>query len=229
MGNKLTTIMYKLDYDYIFKNFLKKELWEKEWCLFEHDDLKIIAKLSNIDIERKKVSMKIYMEDNYWTYSFAYFYYDEAHYNQKCFQNSINDSVISVIKEYENFKIYKTDEYKNAEIAESEQRDELRSLAEDFLDNNGISNDVVRDAYIDAFISENQRYLTLDVIREYRFKKTTNMYVLYASYINDDELFEKYRPYLDESTNFEEIMEEIEQVKNDIEEGYYRDMDMPDL
>mgnify|MGYP003482318261 CR=1 FL=1 len=31
------------------------------------------------------------------------------------------------------------------------------------------------------------------------------------------------------NNNFEEIMEEIEQVKNDIEEGYYRDMDMPDL
>lgn len=229
MGNKLTTIMYKLDYDYIFKNFLKKELWEKEWCLFEHDDLKIVAKLSNIDIERKKVSMKIYMEDNYWTYSFAYFYYDDAHYNQKCFQNSINDSVIAVIKEYENFQIHKTDEYKNAEEAEDEQEEELRNAAEDFLDNHGIENENIREAYIDAFVSENKKYLRSDVVGKYRYKMTTNMYVLYASYIGDDEMFESYRPYLDESPDLEEIMEEIEQVKNDIEEGYYRDMDMPDL
>ena len=146
MGNKLTTIIYKVDYDYIFKNFLKKELWEKEWCLFEHDDLKIIAKLSDIDIERKKVGMRIYMEDNYWIYSFAYFYYDEAHYNQKCFQKSINDSVITVIKEYENLQIYKTDEYKNAEEAENKQEEELKNAAEDFLDNHEIENENLRAA-----------------------------------------------------------------------------------
>ena len=114
---------------------------------------------------------------------------------------------------------YKTDEYKNAEEAENKQEEELKNAAEDFLDNHEIENENIREAYIDAFVNENKKYLRNDVISKYRYKMTTNMYVLYASYIGDDEMFKDIRILDNDFTGSKNAIIDVNAIAGNYIEG----------
>ena len=70
--NSLPTIkLYKIDYEFIIKNYLDKSLWKKIWNLFIFKNNIFTLQLASIDTKEEKIYFEINFNklNNQWTFS----------------------------------------------------------------------------------------------------------------------------------------------------------------
>ena len=56
---QVSTVLYKINFKYIIQNCTKRELWEKEWVIYDYDNTKIKMRLLSINIESGTISLKV--------------------------------------------------------------------------------------------------------------------------------------------------------------------------
>lgn len=102
--------------------------------------------------------------------------------------------------------------------------EKLTVLASEFLDDEGVTNEEIREAYIDKYVDDNkQNDKYIQRLRSaYEYHLLTDFYLVFAESIGDDA---KYQTVMDklEENEIENVLKEINQYKTYIETDDYQE------
>ena len=147
--------VYKIDYDFIVKNYLDRSLWKRIWNLFVYRDNVFTLNLYEIDTENNKIRFKVKFNKLQWNYESVT--YDVDNTPLQVLLQQINGAMFRLIETYERYEIKELPIYEQADRAVREERERLRDIAKTFLDSEGVTNGDIRDAYIDKFVDKFQK------------------------------------------------------------------------
>jgi len=121
--------------------------------------------------------------------------FQKEHRNLEVIEKGINGKIIRWLIEWEERKLIKeTSAYKEAEQYEDDFNDLIEEKAKDLLDELGITNEDIRDAYIESQkdkLSTSQ--FTERVLETYKGTKLPKLYMSYCLFANDKETYDKYK------------------------------------
>lgn len=225
MENKLPAIkVYDIDYSFIIKNYLNPEMWQKTWTLFQYKTFVVTLQLTYINCQNEKITLSIKIKDNSSEHEYAYdwgrnsdkdasvdVYYSLKINNLKFLKNSVENSVFDAIERLEKYNILASKDYLDLKEMYSNEKDSLKKIAEDFLDANDVSNEDIREAYIDTYVSNNTQldaYLTRMINRKQHLI-FPDLYLVFANATRNDKTVKKWEKILAENNNIEELRTEI--------------------
>lgn len=218
MENKMILKVYDVDYSFIIKNYLDQKSWEKEWTLFVYKKFAVTLRLKYIYIYRNKITFEICLTDNNKS-NLNRSVTKEVDYslntdNMNILKKAINTKIQYAIEEIEKILyICRTDEYYRLEEIEDEEREKLTKIAEEFLDDNNIENENVREAYIDAYVDNTEKVYSMkyDYRQEMKYKMLPDLYLTFARATNNENLEEEVLAKNEE--NKETLLQEIESLE----------------
>ena len=226
-GNLPIIKVYDVDYSFIIKNYLNPEMWAKKWTLFYYKSFVITLNIANIECNSQTVSFKIELTDKddekygetycifYANSAFGFVRYELAIDNINILKNKINSQVIEIIMELENKCIRASDQYKEIVKTDREEEERLTEIAEDFLDKERVTNQDIRDAYIDSYVERARR--ANDFIGKYvksqRYFWLTDLFLIWAKITNNDELEKTVKETVDDETKINEILQEYKEYE----------------
>lgn len=225
MKNKLPAIkVYDINYSFIIKNYLNPEMWQKTWTLFQYKTFVVTLQLTSINCQDEKINFEIKIKDNSEENEYSYEWgknsdkdaNDYAYYSLKIndlnfLKTSIESSVFDAISKLEKYNIIASEDYQHLKEMYSNEQDSLRNIAEDFLDANDVSNEDIRETYIDAYVSNNTK---LDVylgrmLEKKQYIVFPDLYLVFANATNNDKTIKKWENILSENNNIEELRTKI--------------------
>lgn len=231
--------VYDIDYSFILQNYLNPELWSKKWTLFVYKNFVVTLQLYNIDCIAKKVSFKIVGEDNdraedygcadgifFSNNDYEICYYSLSIDDVDCLKRLINSDILRIIRSLERKLIKSTDGYKEISEARKREKKRLTDIANNFLDNENVSNEDIREAYIDWYVDKmsNETDFAGEYVDNHMYTMLTDVWYVFAKIIDDWSIIRE----IEEQTSQEEIDrldEEFEEYKNYIDsEKYEEDM-----
>ena len=227
MKNKLPAIkVYDIDYSFIIKNYLNPEMWQKTWTLFQYKTFVVTLQLTHINCQDEKIILRVKIKDNSSEHEYAYDWgknldkdaSDDVYYSLKIndlkfLKNSVENSVFDAIEKLERYNIIASEDYQNLKEMYSNEQDSLRKIAEDFLDANDVSNEDIREAYIDNYVSNNTKlddYLERMLERK-QYLIFSDLYLVFANATNNDKTIKKWERILEENNDIEELKAEVQE------------------
>lgn len=201
MNNDLSTKIVRLDLDFILDNCFKPALWDKEWTIFKYDGYRITIGISNIDVRRKQVScaIKLYKEGEHHDWAAQSDSYEinfqKEHRNLEVIQKGLNGRIFRWLLEWEErHLIQETVAYQEAEAFQEKLESRAKEMAEAYLDEKGIEDDEIREAYIERMIDNaNTSKYTDEVYEAYKGSKLPKLFLSYALFAEDEEAYAKYK------------------------------------
>lgn len=227
MESKLPAIkVYDIDYSFIIKNYLNPEMWQKTWTLFQYKTFVVTLQIDYINCAEEKICFKVTLKDNSTENLYNYEWgkntdkkaYYMAYYSLKIndinfLKREINSRVFDCITLLEKYNILASEECAGLEYEYSNETELLTQIAERFLDDNGVSNEDIRDAYIDAYVNNNSK---LDIyksrlIETLQYQTFPDLYLVYANATGDEKVIKKWEEILNENNNLGELKDEIKE------------------
>lgn len=215
---------YKIDYEFIIKNYTDPRLWDKIWTLLEYKKYVFTLSLDNIDVKKKQIGFEIKLSSDLdiWNRSVSSrFRYDTQNMNIQILKNLINSNMKDLIEILEKNKIEDEEEYRSILDGWDKEEKMLISIANDFLDENNVSNKEIREAYVDYYVGNNDftgTYLN-DYINEAKYTRLVDLYLIVAELTNDEELREKVIE--SQSNDISKIVKEVENFMEYLESNEY--------
>lgn len=232
MNNEMVIKTYDIDYSFIIKNYLDKSLWHVEWNLLVYKDFIFTISLRQIDVYDESIAFRIsckYIENNeHCSYS-TIIWYNIGNGNINVLKRQINGAIKDVIESVERTFIRNTDEYYRAQQLEELENEKLIDYAKEFLDDEGVSNSEIRDAYIEYYVDKNSNYdYTKQIIDEYQYLLLFDLFLTFYQIENDEDNIKRIEEKYENSFGKDElnrIKQEIEENLEYIEsEEYEKDM-----
>lgn len=204
---EISTKVVRLDVDVILRNYNKPEFWKKEWLIFKSNIFEIYARIYSIDVKKNQIKMEVYKKSDHvyckklnrrvycWSYCANTFIIPIEHsdYSKHKFQSDLLANALNLIRDVEETMITCYQEYKNARNLEEGYKERLQSIAEEFLDSEGVSNSDIREAYIDSYINKcDIPDYTYDVVKNYRYTVIPHEYLMLTAFFNDKEKYDEY-------------------------------------
>lgn len=239
MKNELPAIkVYDIDYSFIIKNYLNPEMWQKTWTLFQYKTFVVTLQLTYINCQDEKITLRVKIKDNSNTYKYAYSWgrnsdkeaCDDVYYSLKVndlkfLKTSVESSVFRTIEKLEEYNTIASEDYLNLQEMYNNEQDALKRIAEDFLDANDVSNEDIRDAYIEAYVSKNTKldsYLTR-MVEEKQYLIFPDLYLVFANATNNDKTIKKWEQILEENNDIEELKTTIQEYIDYMESEEFED------
>lgn len=220
--------VWKMDYSFIVKNYLNPALWQKTWTLFEYKDFVITIKLTKIETENMRIVFRLNLRDNSRPNTWGD--QEDVSYSLKGSSikfliKSINGAIFRMISYRErNHVLEDLPVYIDAKQQGDIEIEKLTVLASEFLDDEGVTNEEIREAYIDKYVDDNkQNDEYIQRLRSaYEYHLLTDFYLVFAESIGDDA---KYQTVMDrlEENEIENVLKEISQYKTYIETDDYQE------
>ena len=135
-------------------------------------------------------------------------------------------SILAVAKDEDEAQAFrnlikKTDGYKNIESARIVEEDKLRNIASNFLNNNGVTNEDIRDVYIDNYVKNNakndirlQNYLDY-----YRYNYCTDMFITFCKATKDEDRLQMVKDSFRNTDNLIKIEAKVDEYMKELESG----------
>lgn len=205
-----TLKVYKIDYDFIISNYLDKSLWKKKWNLFVYKDNVFTINLYKINMEDDSIIFKIKYNKRSWDSEYVTYYID-GRVNMKIFMKEISGAIFRLMYNYERELIMKTPGYQKILDAYQEEKDILKDIAKHYLDANSVTNDEIREVYVDAYVRKNSRTdLQLDkYLKTYEYNYLTEMMMVYAKASEDESKLKLIRDAIKNKLNLGIIEAEV--------------------
>lgn len=224
---------WKMDYSFIIKNYLNPALWQKTWTLFEYKDFVITIKLARIETEDMRIVFRLNLRDNGRPNTWGD--QEDVSYSLKSSSikfliKSINGAIFRMIGYHEmNHVLEDLPVYIDAKQQGDIEIEKLTALASEFLDDEGVTNEEIREAYIDKYVDDNkQNNEYIQRLRSaYEYHLLTDFYLVFAESIGDDTKYQTVMNRLEEN-EIENVLKEISQYKTYIETDDYQE-EMKDL
>lgn len=220
--------VWKMDYSFIIKNYLNPALWQKTWTLFEYKDFVITIKLTKIETENMRIVFRLNLRDNSRPNTWGD--QEDVSYSLKGSSikfliKNINGAIFRMISYHErNHVLEDLPVYIDAKQQGDIEIEKLTVLASEFLDDEGVTNEEIREAYIDKYVDDNkQNDKYIQSLRSaYEYHLLTDFYLVFAESIGDDA---KYQTVMDklEENEIENVLKEINQYKTYIETDDYQE------
>lgn len=228
MENKMILKVFDVDYSFIIKNYLNPELWEKEWTLFIYKKFVVTLKLKYIYVYCNKIEFEIKVTDNNsssWNRSQTRAVtYSLKTDNITILKKTINSAIIKVFKDIEDdLYIERTDEYYKLQDMKYKERVKLEKIAKEFLDENNITNENIRDSYIEAYVDNTEKVWSLiaDYEIKNRFRMIPDLYLTFARATDNKELEDDVLE-ANEDTK-EELLKQIEELEEYMQTEEYEE------
>lgn len=225
MENGIVIKKYEVDYSFIIRNYLSPKMWEKVWTLFLYKNFRFTLQINRISVySTVKIEFRINLDNgDFKDYEFAD--YDVDHPNLNVLKRQIDGAIKRLIHNYENHLIVSTTEYTELREKADEEKEKLRDIASDFLDDNGITLSDIRDAYIDKFVDDNWKgYTYLSAyVDNMAYKLATDLWLIYAKSTNNSSLEEDIKDSLSDTeyqNKLNEIQDYINMMKDDSSDAY---------
>lgn len=223
MSNLPIIKIYRMDYSFLIKNYLNPEMWEKEWTLFEYKNFKVTMNIWSIQTRMHQIMLDIKLhyinEDGLWDYkertiSFS-MKIEDITFLKRQINSAIFDTMVMLEKDC---VITKTEDYKDLANMKYEEECKLKGIASKFLEESGVTNENLIDAYTEAYIDEYSK--VPGMIRDYLegkiYTELTDLYLVWLDTLEDDPKkkirTEEIRKRLGDKS-FEETMKSIEEFK----------------
>ena len=227
MENKMLAIkVFDVDYSFIIKNYLDEKLWQKEWTIFIYKRFKVSLRLDSIITKEKGIWFEVIIDDTsennkdyFGRRKTNIFKYMLSVDNIDILKKKLNRCIFQLIKTLEEESyIYKTNEWLELSELQYEEEDRLKEIANDFLDNENVSNDEIREAFIDYYINNNSKIDNLknDYLENMQYQVITDLYVAFLEAIKDNELLELIKQKIGNS-KLEEVIKEIKKYNEYIQ------------
>ena len=225
--------VWKMDYSFIIKNYLNPALWQKTWTLFEYKDFVITIKLTKIETENMRIVFRLNLRDNGRPNTWGD--QEDVSYSLKGSSikfliKNINGAIFRMISYHErNHVLEDLPVYIDAKQQGDIEIEKLTALASEFLDDEGVTNEEIREAYIDKYVDDNkQNNEYIQRLRSaYEYHLLTDFYLVFAESIGDDTKYQTVMNRLEEN-EIENVLKEISQYKTYIETDDYQE-EMKDL
>lgn len=218
MENQLAIKVYDIDYDFIIKNYLDKSLWHKEWTLFVYKKITFTISLSRIDVRDESISFHVRISaPGFSNYEVIWYYMQQM--SIKILKQQIEGCMFRLIEQYEEDKIKDEQEYRDIRNSEWDEKDQLRTIAENFLDENSVTNDEIREVYIDNYVDQNTRVdeFLSDYIRARKYMVIPDLYIILGEITKDESRLKRVMDKLQTRTDSKEILETAEKYLNQLE------------
>ena len=218
MKGELTIKTYEIDYSFIIKNYLDKELWHKDWTVFVYKDFLFKISLYEINVANEYIRFKISVTNKDYT-NYNYFTYYIQQSNVKILKKQINGEIFTLIEWCENYYIHDEAGYKTIKDAESEEEDMLRNIAEEFLDDNGVSNKEIREVYIDNYVCNNTKtdtYLS-NYVTGRKYCVLSDLYLVYTKIVEDENRYNYVLNKIKNESGFMEVLAEANRYINKLQ------------
>lgn len=228
MENKMILKVFDVDYSFIIKNYLNPELWEKEWTLFVYKKFVVTLRLKYIYVYCNKIEFEIKVTDNSST-SWNRSQTRDVTYSLKTnnitiLKKAINSAIIKAFKDIEdNLYIEKTDEYYKLVDMKYKERVKLKKIAKEFLDKNNITNENIRDSYIEAYVDNTEKVWSLinDYECQNHLRMIPDLYLTFAIATDNKELEDDVLK-ANEDTK-EELLKKIEELEEYMQTEEYEE------
>lgn len=206
-----TIKQYNVDYDFLISNYLNKELWKKKWNLFVYKDNVFTLSLYSIYTQSNSIIFEVrYNKLEYSSETISY-YLDNT--TIKVLKQQINGAIFRLIERYDEMLCKKTKGYDEICDMYHEEYDELKSIAEGYLDDCGVTQSDIRDAYIDRYINDNSKcdIHKANYLRGHKYQYATDMLLVFTKITNDEN---RYNTVVKTIGN----TDYVKKVENDIKE-----------
>ena len=216
---------YEVDYSFIIRNYLSPKLWEKVWTLFLYKNFRFTLQINSISVySTVKITFRINLDNGDFK-DFEFADYDVDHPNLNVLKRQIDGAIKRLIHDYENHLIVSTTEYRELREKADEEKEKLRDIASDFLDDNGITLSDIRDAYIDKFVDDNWKGFTYlsAYVDNMTYKLATDLWLIYAKSTNNSNLEADIKDSLSDTeyqNKLNEIQDYIDMMKDDSSDAY---------
>lgn len=202
--------VYDVNYQFILDNYLDRSLWNKSWTVFEYKRFKIEMELYSIQTYNRSLYLRFKITDENMNYETTIISVYLDNFNMKVFDKQVKGCIFELVQSMEkNNYIIKSAEYKKIENTRDEEKDTLTTIAEEFLDDNNVSNDDIREVYIDNYISRNSKIPGL--LYRYResnqYKFLTELYLVVTKLMDDDTRYKQVKDAIGE-TKTKQILDE---------------------
>lgn len=224
MKNEVALKVYEVNYDFIVKNYLSPELWEKTWTLFVYKDIMVTLNIESITVKPRKICFNVRIrQDEYTTCTYVYYSIDES--NFKILKKQINGAIENLMTSLEKNHIYKEQGYKDIEKARDNERETLEDIAKEFLDENGVTNEDIRDAYIDGYVDKNEKTWTYlsNYVDGRHYRCMPDMWLVYYKATENNEQYQSLLNILSNELNFYKLLENIKEEISIFKDGYDED------
>ena len=216
--NGLTIKVWDMDYSFLMKNYLNPELWDKEWTLFQYKTFVVTLKIFKIYTKWKEIEFEIKVYNHDVNSEYKDNYTDQSvnislNLDIQFVKNKINTAAYQAIcKMEQTYFTEETDEYKELTDKMHEERDMLKRIAHNFLEEKGITSDACIEAYVDAYVDENERIYGLreDYVIACKYTILPDLYLTFLSTVKDDTKLTWVQEKLGED-RYNEVMEEIKE------------------
>ena len=166
MENKLSTVLTRIDLKELLEHYTDKALWGKKWTIYDYGDITVTAELWTIDIRYNEIKLAIgvrykgrkrecirYASPYEWNYMPIPI--NHCEYTQEAFERKLYGVAKDTLEYIESGFIKALPDYDAADDYRSEKKDKLEEEAKAWLDDKGVTNESIREAYIDAFVEAN--------------------------------------------------------------------------
>lgn len=190
-----TVKIFKMDYDFLMKNYLNPELWKKEWTLFQYKTFTVTLQIHSIQTKDEKIcfDVSVYNHDieregtdnKYHSLVECSLKIEDLTFLKRQINSCIFNNIVGMEKVY---FIRQDEEYERMQELKYQERYRLKRYAYDFLDEVGITSEACRDAYVDAYVDENEQMYTLidNWESEQVYRRITDFYLTFLSTLEDD-------------------------------------------
>ena len=210
--NELVIKQYKIDYDFIVKNYLSPKLWDMVWNLFVYNDTIVTLQLYSIDTRQRRISFIVKIKDSKIDRVTTTITYDLQNSNYEVLKKQINGAIRSCITLQEELHIQREDFYLRIQSSQFDEREILRDIAKNFLDENNVYNDDIREAYIEKYVNDNET--VYDELFNYKlsrkYKVLSDLWLVFYKMIGDNVGYDMVISSLEEDD--EELVERVKKL-----------------
>lgn len=219
--------VYDIDYSFLVKNYLNQELWHKEWDLLYYKQYRFTIGLSSIDCEDDTITFKIrlYGANYHWSCTSTGVVYHYKNASIKILKQQIAGAMIDCIVTVEDYALRNTPEYDKIRECGYLEEDKLREIAEQKLDDEGINNTEIRDAYIDTFVSKNSttNFKKDSYMRRMKYKYYSDLYLIVCKSLPDCTRSGEIMDALKSVGNIDDLLQEVDSFMKRMKTQEYAD------
>ena len=221
-----TIKIYKMDWDFLIQNYLDQKLWSKSWTLFEYKGFKVSISLYNIFTKNEKIYFEVTLthkdpDSDYIVTETKQIDYSLKIGDVKFLKKKINSAIWDLFLLGEcDWYIHYEERYLELVELKKEERERLADIAKEFLDDNDVTNENIREAYIEAYVNEYER--TWNMMREYEAHRMYNalpdLFLVWLDSLEEDDKIKRevLRRRVGSDT-IDRVTKEIEEYQKDME------------
>ena len=214
--------IYEIDYQFIIDNYTDPKLWDKVWNLFIFKNYVYTLTLSSIDVKKYEINFEIRLESDLdiWNHNKSTIIkHNLKNSTIEILKKQINGAMFTLAEFLEKEVIGNSFEYKQIENSKYSEREYLEEIAKDFLDENNVTNDEIREVYIDYYVDNNETiYERLsDLEDEMRYNYLTDLFLIIVECSNDEIRKDKILENQNNEEKIQKILDEVDEYMEYIE------------